>query len=146
VNTSPGSEPGGAADDLDFRQTRGEARERAMSLVYEATLRGFDAETILGAQVLGVDPFVADVVRGVLGRREELDERIAEHLVGWTIARLAVLDRVLLELATYELVAHPETPVAVVINEAVELASRFSTEQSGRFLNGVLSSVASSCR
>lgn len=117
-----------------------------MSLLYEATLRGLDAQAVLDAQVLGVDPFVADVVRGVLERREDLDGRIAEHLVGWTIARLAVLDRVLLEIATFELVAHPDTPVAVVINEAVELASRFSTEQSGRFLNGVLSSVASSCR
>ena len=146
MTTSPGSEPGGAPDELVFHQTRAEARERAMSLLYEATLRGLDAQAVLDAQVLGVDPFVADVVRGVLERREDLDGRIAEHLVGWTIARLAVLDRVLLEIATFELVAHPDTPVAVVINEAVELASRFSTEQSGRFLNGVLSSVASSCR
>lgn len=117
-----------------------------MTTIYEATVRGVDAGEILGANVLEVDPFVADVVRGVFDRREELDDRIAEHLVGWTIPRLAVLDRVLLEIATYELVAHPETPVAVILNEAVELASRFSTEQSGRFLNGVLASVASSCR
>jgi len=73
---------------------------------------------------------------------EEIDRVIAGHLSGWALTRLPVVDRQLLRLATYELLACPEVPVAVVIDEAVELAKGYSTEESGSFVNGVLSAVA----
>ncbi len=63
-------------------------------------------------------------------------------LDGWAIERLPTIDRLLLEMATFELHCCPQTPKAVAINEAVALAKRFSTEDSGRFVNGVLSAVA----
>jgi len=63
-------------------------------------------------------------------------------LEGWALERLPTIDRLLLEMATFEMNCRPETPAAVAINEAVALAKRFSTEDSGRFVNGVLSAVA----
>ncbi len=86
--------------------------------------------------------FVRDLVFGTLDDVERADAAIAPLLQGWTIERLPLLDRIVLRMSVYELRAHPETPVAVVINEAVELAKKYSTEDSGRFVNGVLASAA----
>jgi len=66
---------------------------------------------------------------------------IAAHAKGWTLARMPVLDRTVLRIAAFELLGRPDVPVAVVIDEAVELAKRFSTDDSPRFVNGVLSAV-----
>ena len=66
--------------------------------------------------------------------------------VGWTIERMAVLDRLVLQMATCELLASSEPPVAVILDEAVELAKTFSTEDSGRFVNGVLATIAKQVR
>ncbi len=85
--------------------------------------------------------FVKELVLGTLEHSEESDETLSPLLQGWTIERLPTIDRLLLRMATFELRYHPGTPGPVVINEAVELAKRFSTEDSGRFVNGVLSSV-----
>lgn len=85
--------------------------------------------------------FVSDLVFGTIERTEESDALIAPLLEGWTIDRLPTIDRLLLRMAVFEL-AHRDTPPPVVINEAVELAKKFSTEDSGRFVNGVLSSAA----
>ena len=71
---------------------------------------------------------------------------LQRHVQGWTIDRMAVLDRTLLRMAAYELAHEPSVPVAVVISEAVELAKQYSTEESGRFVNGVLGSVAKEVR
>lgn len=87
--------------------------------------------------------FVKELVLGTIEHRGESDTRIAPLLEGWTLERLPTIDRLLLQMAAFELAHHPETPRAVVINEAVELAKRFSTEDSGRFVNGVLSAVSS---
>jgi N utilization substance protein B len=87
--------------------------------------------------------FVKELVLGTIEHRRESDDRIAPLLEGWTLERLPTIDRLLLQMAAFELQHHPETPRAVVINEAVELAKRFSTEDSGRFVNGVLSAVGS---
>jgi transcription antitermination protein NusB len=85
--------------------------------------------------------FVKDLVFGTLEHAPESDVIIGPLLEGWTIDRLPAIDRVLLRMGVFEL-AHRETPPPVVINEAVELAKKFSTEDSGRFVNGVLASVA----
>jgi N utilization substance protein B len=89
----------------------------------------------------GVDwTFIEELSRGVAARREELDGLIAPHLSGWTLERLASVDRVILRMALYEL-RYFVTPSGVVINEAVELAKRYGTEESGRFVNGVLGAI-----
>jgi N utilization substance protein B len=84
--------------------------------------------------------FVDALCRGVADHRRELDALIAPHLTGWTLERLASVDRVILRMALYELRAFA-TPVGVVINEAVELAKRYGTDESGRFVNGVLRTI-----
>jgi N utilization substance protein B len=85
---------------------------------------------------------VKDLVLGTLEHAMESDERITPLLEGWTIERLPTIDRLLLRMAAFELQHRPETPRPVIINEAVELAKRFSTEDSGRFVNGVLSALS----
>lgn len=86
------------------------------------------------------------LVLGVEANQERIDELITGAAVGWELERMPVIDRSLLRLATFELLEDPETPVAVVLDEAVDLAKRFSTEQSGGFVNGVLSTIARAVR
>ena len=130
-----------AGDDL-----RSNARERAVHLLYEAESRDLPVATIVSAQILGVDDLVALLTAGVSSRRTELDEIITEHSHTWTIHRMPAIDRNILRLAIFELMDRPDVPVAVIINEAVELAKRFSTEESGRYVNGVLSAIAKKVR
>jgi N utilization substance protein B len=82
------------------------------------------------------------LVEGVAEHRARLDEVIAAHSKGWTLERMPVIDRTVLRIAGFELLARPDVPVAVVLDEAIELAKRFSTDDSGRFVNGVLSALA----
>lgn len=86
--------------------------------------------------------FVKNLVLGTLEHMPESDDALRPLLEGWTIERLPTIDRLLLRMGTFELRHHPATPRPVIINEAVELAKRFSTEDSGRFVNGVLSAVS----
>ncbi len=78
--------------------------------------------------------------------RDELDGRIGRAAEHWTVERMPLVDRNLLRLAAYELVARPEVPTAVVLNEAIDLAKLLSTADSGRFVNGVLGRVAGEVR
>ena len=82
------------------------------------------------------------LVRGVAEHRDRLDAAIAAKATGWALDRMPVLDLNVLRLGAFELAERPDVPVAVVIDEAVELAKRFSTDDSGRFVNGVLSALA----
>lgn len=82
------------------------------------------------------------LVNGVQANESSIDRVINEHAEHWTIRRMPVVDRNLLRLAVFELIWEPSVPVAVVINEAVELANSLSTEESGRFINGVLGRLA----
>ncbi|MBV9272152.1 MAG: transcription antitermination factor NusB [Candidatus Eremiobacteraeota bacterium] len=86
--------------------------------------------------------FVRELVLGTVEHAKESEESVSPLLQGWTIERLPTIDRLILRMASYELRFHKETPGAVVINEAVELAKKFSTEDSGRYVNGVLSSLS----
>jgi len=120
---------------------RSEARERAMMVLYEACTKGVSGDDIAAAQVTEPDPTTALLVHGVDQHREQLDEAIAAQARGWTLARMPLIDLTIMRIAGFELLARPEVPVAVVIDEAVELAKRFSTDDSGRFVNGVLSAL-----
>ncbi len=126
--------------------SRREGRERALSLLYEAEAKDQSPSELLGELPLSPAPFVADLVEGVSRDREVIDSLIGRYAIDWTLERMPAIDRNVLRVAVYELLRHPEVPLAAVISEAVELAKRYSTDESGRFVNGVLSSVAKEVR
>jgi N utilization substance protein B len=88
-----------------------------------------------------VRTFAEALVKGAVQTHEELDSLIGGHIDNWRIERLAVVDRLILRLATWELRYQPETPPAVIVNEALELARTFSADESVKFVNGVLDSI-----
>jgi len=125
---------------------RSDARERALYLLYEAHSKGIAPAATIDLQVVEPDELTQQLVLGVGRMIESLDERIAAKAKGWTLARMPVLDLNVMRLGVYELLERSDVPTAVVLNEAVELAKRFSTDDSGRFVNGVLASVAAEVR
>lgn len=121
------------------------AREQALQALYSVAVGAREpAEAVRDVVGENADQraFVEELALGTLEYADEADRIVGPLLQGWTIERLPTIDRLLLEMATFELHCRPETPKAVAINEAVALAKRFSTEDSGRFVNGVLSAVA----
>jgi N utilization substance protein B len=125
---------------------RSEARERAMGLLYEAGAKSSPVDEILAALPVDPDPMAVDLALGVVANEERIDQLIAAKLRGWTLERLPVIDRTVLRIACFELLERPDVPTAVVIDEAVELAKSFSTDDSGRYVNGVLSAIAREVR
>jgi N utilization substance protein B len=125
---------------------RSDARERALYLLYEAHSKGIEPSATIDLQVVEPDELTQQLVLGVGMSIDALDERIAAKAKGWTLARMPVLDLNVMRLGVFELLERPDVPTAVVLNEAVELAKRFSTDDSGRFVNGVLASVAADVR
>lgn len=126
--------------------SRREARERALSLLYEAEVKDLAPSALLAELPLQPEPFVADLVQGVGENRARIDELVGRFAIGWTLDRMPVVDRNVLRLAVYELLERPDVPLGAVIDEAVELAKRYSTDESGRFVNGVLSGIAAEVR
>ena len=125
---------------------RREARERALELLYEAESKGVAPGELVAGLPIEPEPYAMTVTLGVGADLDRLDGLIGSTAKGWRIERMPAVDRALLRIAAWELAHRPEIPVAVVINEAVELAKQYSTEESGRFVNGVLSRVASELR
>ena len=125
---------------------RSDARERALYLLYEAHSKGIAPADTIDLQVIEPDQLTQELVRGVGDHVAHLDAMIGERAQGWTLARMPVLDLNVMRLGAYELLERPHVPTAVVLNEAVELAKRFSTDDSGRFVNGVLAAIAKDAR
>ena len=121
---------------------RHQQRERALSLLYEAELKGLDPRDVLAGLPVPPDPYVRRLVERVAESRAEADRRIAGASVGWPLERMAVVDRIVLRLAVAELLDPAGPPAAVVIDEAVELVKEYSTDESGRFVNGILATVS----
>lgn len=128
------------------RASRHAARQRALNLLYAADLNDRAVETLLaGAAADDEDPlpaFTAELVRGVDAHRAELDRLIVDHAKDWRLERMPVVDRNVLRLALFEILHEPDVPDAVAIDEAVRLAKQLSTDDSGRFVNGVLARIA----
>jgi len=101
---------------------------------------------VLAGLSVSPDPYTVALLEGVDADRARIDELMAAAAVGWEVSRMPVIDRTVLRLATWELMDRPDVPVAVVIDEAVELAKQYSTEQSGGFVNGVLATIAAQVR
>lgn len=124
---------------------RQDARRQAIGILIQADLTGRPPDELLeerkslGAKIPG---FTEELVRGVASRLDELDSVIGEHAEGWTVPRMAVVDRTLLRLALHEMLHREDVPVAVAIDQAVAAAKELSTEDSGRFVNGILGRIA----
>ncbi len=125
---------------------RHQSRERALALLYEADLKGASAAEVLAGLPMPPDDYVVRLLEAVGDRTDEIDTLVSAAAIGWELGRMAAVDRNVLRLATAELLACDDVPTAVILNEAVELASAYSTDDSGRFVNGVLATVASRTR
>jgi len=131
--------------------SRSLARERALQALYQVDLASADPIDALsnawrseeGSPDSAALDFSDKLVRGVVAEREQIDQLIERHSHHWRVDRMSKVDRNVLRLAVWELLHEEETPRRVVLNEAIELAKRFGTEESGAFINGVLDKVAS---
>ncbi len=126
--------------------TRHQSRERALGLLYEAELKGVSPTEVVAALPVPLDEFTAGLVARAAAARSEAEGLIEAASEAWPLARMAVIDRLVLVLAVAELLDPDGPPVAVVIDEAVELAKTYSTDGSGAFVNGILSTVAARVR
>ena len=131
---------------MEVPDQRSDARERALNLMYEAHSKSIAIDDVIDAQVIAPDELTDLLVRGTARTLERADALIADKAKGWTLQRMPVLDLAVMRLATFELLERDDVPTAVVLAEAVALAKRYSTDDSGRFVNGVLAAIAAEVR
>ncbi|HEY1340004.1 MAG TPA: transcription antitermination factor NusB [Bryobacteraceae bacterium] len=128
--------------------SRRRSRQRALQILFQWDARRQPVDDAINAYYDTLyseeqperDPFVADLVRGAVEHLAEVDEQITRHAEHWRMERMPAVDRNILRLAVYEMI-HGGTPAAVVIDEALELARKFSNEESVQFVNGVLDAI-----
>jgi N utilization substance protein B len=127
---------------------RRRAREKALQMLFQVDFHSDDADIIcrefwknnpVGPKVRD---FAEQLVRGTFAHRDYIDQLIASTIENWTLTRLASVDKAILRFATYELVYMDDIPPNVTINEAVDIAKSYGTEESGRFVNGVLDKIS----
>lgn len=127
--------------------SRSRCRELALQLLYQADCVGHrEGEAIrfwrhFQEKATKAPAYLEKLVAGVGAHKEELDALLREYSQHWRLERMALVDKNLLRLAVFEMKYHPEVPVKVVINEAVELAKRYGSEDSGAFINGLLDRI-----
>jgi len=143
VSTSPGPED---SPRRTLPGARRRARERALELLYEAEAKNLSPTQLLAEIPVAPEDYTTQLVLGVERRFDEVNSLLGSHAAGWTVARMPAIDRCVLQIAAYELLDEPDVPLAVILDEAVELAKTYSTEDSGRYVNGLLSSVARQVR
>lgn len=124
---------------------RTKARKRALDVLYECELRGVPlGETLPGRISDGEPPvnaYTVTLVEGVAEHQERIDTLLAEHAVGWTLARMPAVDRNLLRIGAYEVLYADDVPDPVAVSEAVALARDLSTDESPSFVNGLLARI-----
>jgi transcription antitermination protein NusB len=134
---------------------RTKSRKRALDVLFAADVRGDALEDALMREESRARstperatswPYARQIVEGVRDHADDIDERISAHASGWTLDRMPAVDRAILRIGVWELDHNPEVPVGVAIDEAVEAAKELSTDDSPRFVNGVLSAVARDVR
>jgi N utilization substance protein B len=128
--------------------SRSKARKRALDILFEAEARGEDPQEVLARRIAGSDAppvsdFAASLVEGVVEHRDEIDDMISSYARGWTVTRMPAVDRTILRLGVFEIVYSEDVPDPVAIDEAIDLARELSTDDSPRFVNGVLAGVSS---
>jgi N utilization substance protein B len=126
---------------------RTKARKRALDVLFEADQRGLDPLTVLARRIAEpgtqapVPQYAVDLVEGVVAHLERIDEVLATHSHGWTVARMPAVDRSLLRVGAWEILYNDEVPDAVAVSEAVALAEELSTDESPSFVNGLLARI-----
>jgi N utilization substance protein B len=127
------------------RSARRKARKRALDILYESDLRGTDVLATAADRLKQSDPpvpeYAVDLVEGVTAHRERIDELLTTYAEGWTLDRMPAVDRNILRVAIYELLWNDDVPDPVAIDEAVDLAKELSTDESPRFVNGLLGRI-----
>lgn len=130
---------------------RTKARKRALDMLFQADVLEAPISDVVSSEAgrAANEPdraaswlYAREIVDGVVDHREEIDELISSYAQGWTIDRMPNVDRAILRLASWEILYNEEVPTAVAINEAVGLAKEYSTDDSSRFVNGVLGRIA----
>ncbi|QIG40702.1 transcription antitermination factor NusB [Microbacterium sp. 4R-513] len=130
---------------------RTKARKRALDILFQADVRDEDLGTILAAEAkrAASEPsregswlYAREIVDGVIDNRDAIDEQITTFAKDWSLARMPAVDRALLRIGVWEILYNDEVPTAVAIDEAVDLAKEFSTDDSGSFVHGVLARIA----
>jgi len=125
--------------------SRREARRLAIDILYQADITSAEPADVLAswrAAEREVPPFAEELVDGVVEHGPEVDLLLEEHTEGWTLARMAALDRTILRVAVFELRHRADVPPSVAISEAVEAASELSSDESKGFVNGILGRIA----
>ena len=132
---------------------RSKARKRALDILFQSDVRGDELATSLAAEAkrAASEPareaswlYARDIVDGVIDNRDAIDEQITTFAKDWSLARMPAVDRAVLRIGVWEILFNDEVPPAVAIDEAVELAKEFSTDESGSFVHGVLGRIARS--
>ena len=122
---------------------RRKARRQAVIILYQQDLLGLSPVAALERNEDGnLDDYTRALVLGVGENATVIDTVLRPHVTGWSLERLGVLERSILRLGTFELLFEPGVPAAVVIDEAVELAKRFCSDEAGALINGILGSLA----
>jgi len=130
--------------------SRIETREHAMELLFQIGFRNDPISEQIDTfkenypEVIEDEAYFLDIVYGVINSRDELDEKFVPFLKNWKLERLPQTDRIILEIAVYEILTVEEIPTSVSINEAVKLAKKFGTDNSSSYINGVLSNFVKS--
>ena len=129
---------------------RSKARKRALDVLFAADVRGETQEQSLEAEALRAAarperssswPYAREIVQGVIDHAAEIDGLIEGHTTSWPLDRMPAVDRGILRIAVWETRYNPEVPVGVAIDEAVELAKELSTDDSPKFVNGILTAI-----
>ncbi len=124
---------------------RREARRTALDILYQSDITETPGDAVLAdwrEAGRSVSPFAEELVRGVQDHLSEIDPLLEEHSEGWTVARMATLDRTIMRVAVFELMHRPDIPTSVAISEAVEAATELSSDESRRYVNGILGRIA----
>lgn len=128
-------------------KVRHQARIAALQALYEIDCTGHTPALVIEQRLEEADlpepgqHFARDLARGVVDHRDWLDTFVAHYAPEWPVDQIAIIDRNILRMAIYEILVSRDTPIKVAINEAVELAKKFGSESSGRFVNGVLGTL-----
>lgn len=130
--------------------SRIETREHALELLFQIGFRNDPVSEQINLfretnpDIIEDEPYFLDIVYGVINSRDELDEKFVPFLKRWKLERLPMTDRIILEIAVYEILTVEDIPTSVSINEAVKLAKKFGTDSSSSYINGVLSNFVKS--
>lgn len=131
---------------------RRKSRELALQILYQMEMSASDPKAVLALFWKGVEApddirdFAVSLVEGIWRNRKEVDELIERHSTHWKLGRMAVVDRNILRLAVYELLYLHDVPKNVTLNEAIEIAKKYGTEDSGSFINGILDNIGKEVR